>query len=83
VSDAHLPPALRRRSDRESIAEDIDPYLGTSVEDRSRILSELCRFAAEAIDQSPQRERILEFEEPRSAESLDLWRRLMKRARAG
>jgi hypothetical protein len=82
VSDAHLPPGLRRRSDRDSIREDIEPYLGTSVEDRSRIMSELCQFAAEAIDQSPLRERILAFQEPRSAESLRLWSRLMERSRA-
>lgn len=45
-------------------------------------MSELCQFAAEAIDQSPLRERILAFQEPRSAESLRLWSRLMERSRA-
>ena len=46
-------------------------------------MDELRRFAAEAIDQSPLRERIREFQEPRSPASLELWSRLMRRAHAG
>jgi hypothetical protein len=81
VAETSLPPALRRRTDRESIAEDIEPYLGTSIEERSMILSALCKFASEVTDQSPLRRRILEFEEARSPESLELWSRLMQRSR--
>ena len=45
------------------------------------ILSALCKFASEVTDQSPLRARILEFEEARSPESLEMWGRLMQRSR--
>ncbi len=81
VPDGGLPPSLRRRSDLEAIREDLLPYRGTTIADRSEILSKLCRFAAEQIGARSDGHRILEFQEQRSARSLDLWRRLVAGAR--
>lgn len=76
-----LPKSLQARSDREAIREDIAPYVGMSVEDRSRTLSELCRWARDALDANPQRERAWAWEDKRSPEALALWMRLVAAAR--
>ena len=81
MSDERLPRALRRRSDREAVVEDIEPYLGTTPEQRAQIQKALCDLATEQIDAHVQRDRILSYQDPRSAESLALWRRLIDRAR--
>ncbi|MDP1828730.1 MAG: hypothetical protein Q8L48_36055 [Archangium sp.] len=76
-----LPKSLQARSDREAIREDIAPYVGMSVEERSRTLSELCRWARDSLDANPQRERAWAWEDKRSPESLALWSRLVAAAR--
>jgi len=81
MSDRALPPALRRRDDREAVREDLLPYLGSSVEERSAILSALCREAAELIARRPDGERVLAHQDRRSPESERLWIRLVARAR--
>ena len=75
-----LPPSLQRRSDREAVREDIAPYLGTSVEQRSEIVSSLCRLAAEQIAARPDGARVLQYEDRRSPESERLWLRLVAAA---
>jgi hypothetical protein len=77
VSDDRLPLGLRRRSDRDAIAEDLAPYIGTTVAERAAIMSGLCRFAAEQVAAQPDPRRILEWQDPRAAESEALWRRLV------
>jgi hypothetical protein len=81
MSDARLPLGLRRHGDAEAIDEDLLPYRGTSVEERSRVLSALCRFAAEQIEARPDGARILAHQDPRSPESERLWLELVARAR--
>jgi hypothetical protein len=76
-----LPAALQRRSDRDAIFEDIEPYLGTTVEERSRILGELCRLAAEQVAAHRDGQRILDYQDPRSRASLRLWQALSARSR--
>lgn len=76
-----LLPALARRDDREAVREDIAPYLGTSVEERSAIMSALCRLAAEQIAASGAPERVLGYEDRRSSESERLWLRLVRAGR--
>lgn len=76
-----IPAALERRSDLESIREDIEPYRGTSVEQRSEIMSALCRFAAEQIAFHPRGADILAYQDARSPTSSELWQRLIARAR--
>lgn len=77
MGDHVLPASLRRRNDREAIFEDIAPYRGTTVEERSTVLSALCRLAAEQIDARPDGWRILQREDRRSPESEALWLRLV------
>jgi len=50
MGDAGLPLALRRRHDREAIREDTAPYRRTTIEQRSAILSDLRRLAAEQVN---------------------------------
>jgi hypothetical protein len=81
MSQGPLPPALARRGDRDAIHEDVAPYRGTTLAQRSEILSALCRLAAEQVAASGVPERILAHEDHRSAESERLWLRLVAAAR--
>ena len=81
MTERALPLALRRRQDREAIREDIAPYLGTSVAQRSEILDALCRLAAEQIAARPDGPRVLMHQDPRSTDDEQLWLRLMTAAR--
>ena len=81
MGDLGLPPALRRRDDAEAVAEDIAPYRGTTVAERSQILSSLCRNAAEQVNTRPDGWRILAHVDRRSPESERLWLRLVAAAR--
>ena len=76
-----LPKSLQARSDRESIREDIAPYIGMSINERSKVVSELCAWARDALEANPNCARAWAWEDKRSAESLDLWRRLVSAAR--
>lgn len=76
-----LPPSLRRRDDREAVREDIAPYIGTSMDERSEILSALCRLAAEQISARPDGARVLQHEDRRSPDSERLWLHLVAAAR--
>jgi hypothetical protein len=78
---AKLPASLAQRDDRAAIPEDISPYRGTTVEERSQILSALCRLAAEQIAARPDGFRILQYEDRRSAASEGLWLRLVAAGR--
>ena len=72
-----LPLSLQRRNDVDAVFADIAPYEGTTVEDRVRIMIDLCRYAAEQVSVRPDGQRILDFQDPRSPESLALWCRLV------
>ena len=76
-----LPRSLQARSDREAIHEDIAPYATMTVEERSREVSELCRWARDTLEANPNREKAWAWEDKRSPESLALWSRLVRAAR--
>ncbi len=76
-----LPASLRQRSDRDAIREDVAPYAGMSPEELARALSELCRWARDAIEASPNPAKAWAWEDKRSPESLALWKELLARAR--
>lgn len=80
MTESRLPPSLRRRRDDEAIRDDIAPYLGTTVEQRSEILSSLCRLAAEQVAARSDGMRVLQHEDRRSPESEQLWLRLVAAA---
>lgn len=81
MADERLPVGLRRRDDREAIFEDIAPYLGTTVAERSTIVSALCRLAAEQVAARHDGWRVMTYQESRSPESEQLWLRLVAAAR--
>ena len=60
MGDTRLPLSLRRREDREAILEDIAPYRGTTIEERSSVLSAPCGLAAEQVAARPDGWRVLE-----------------------
>lgn len=74
-------PRTCARSDRDAIFEDIEPYVGSTIEERVEIMAALCRSAAETIAAHPARDRILAYQEPRSPQSEALWLDLVHRAR--
>ena len=76
----NLPAGLMRRSDLEAIRDDIAPYVGTTVEQRSEILSDLCALAAQQIAAHPRGKQILGYQDPRSSASCRLWLELVQRA---
>ena len=76
-----LPASLQARSDREAIFEDIAVYRGMTIEQRSQVVSELCALAVKQLNGSPNSRAAWAYEEPRSAESLALWKRLMRESR--
>lgn len=77
MADTRLPPSLRRRDDREAIFEDIAPYRETTIEERSTIMSALCRLAAEQVAGRPDGWRALQHQDRRRPESEALWLRLV------
>ena len=77
-----IPASLRARSDREAIFEDIAVYRDMTVAERSRVLSELCALAVRQLDSSTNPKVAWAREEPRSPESLALWKRLMRESRS-
>jgi hypothetical protein len=76
-----LPASLRQRSNIDAIREDVLPYLGMTQEQRAEATSELCRWARDAIEASPDPVAAWRSEDPRSPESLALWQRLVRQAR--
>jgi hypothetical protein len=80
MSAGKLPPCLQRRSDREAVSEDVEPCRGTTVGERSEVMSRLCRFAAEQVAARADGQRILDYQEPRSHASMELWLRLVTSA---
>jgi hypothetical protein len=71
----------RRSSLREEIEDDIAPLRSLSLEERGKILESVCRDAMAILSARPDFERALAHQDPRSAESLDTWLRLVKRYR--
>lgn len=57
------------------------PYRGMTVEQHSQALSELCRWARDAIESSPNPVAAWRWEDKRSARSMALWLGLVSRAK--
>lgn len=65
----------------ESVLEDIDGWAGRSVGDKDAALRALLRLTDALVDQSPHRDRIRAWQDPRSPQALEDWRRLIARGR--
>jgi hypothetical protein len=81
LNDDRLPKALRSRSPREAILEDIGPYVGLSPEERGRIVDQLSQLALDLLRSNPHRDEVIQWQDPVPESTRAHWRRLMKRAR--
>ena len=72
----------RRRSLKDEVEDDVAALRGLSIEERGKILESVCRDAMAIITARPDSAKALAAQEPRSAESLELWRTLVRRYRA-
>lgn len=73
-----LPEALRARNDADDVRADVQGALGTTMEERGRILLSLCRMAAEQIAHHPDPQRVLDYQDPLPEESVRLLYRLRR-----
>jgi hypothetical protein len=74
-----LPLSLQARIDIDAIVEDLRPHAGMTIDERSRVVSEPCRWARDVIEASPDPVKAWQWEDRRSPESLALWKSLMTR----
>ncbi|MBI5508000.1 MAG: hypothetical protein HY903_04535 [Deltaproteobacteria bacterium] len=77
------PFSIVRRTDAEDVARDVAGAAGTTMDDRARILEELCRMAAEQIAQHPDPKKALAWRDPLPPGSEALLARLRARFRHG
>ncbi|HUB08014.1 MAG TPA: hypothetical protein VMB50_13470 [Myxococcales bacterium] len=75
-----LPASLQRRDGAASIHEDVAPYREATMEERSRMVSDLCRLA---VEQAGGRTDVYAWQDACSPESEALWLRLVREARHG
>ena len=75
-----LPPTFRRTHEEDVLA-DVEGARGTTMTERGLILSALCRFAAEQINQHPDPHKALAWQDPLPEESIRLLARLREQTR--
>lgn len=71
----------RRRSLREEIEDDVAPLRGLSLDERGKLLESVCRDAMAILRARPDFKSALAHQDARSEESLETWKRLVKRYR--
>lgn len=74
--------AERRRSLKDEVEDDVAPLRGLSLEERGRILESVCRDAMAILRARPDAEQALQYQDPRSPESLATWQALVDKYRA-
>ena len=79
--DKKLPATFLDRTDAEDARQDVESARTTTMAERARILEALCRMAAEQIAQHPDPQRVLDWQDPISAETEALLARLHARWR--
>lgn len=67
--DKKLPATFLDRTDAEDARQDVESARSTTMAERARILEALCRMAAEQITQHPDPQRVLDWQDPISAET--------------
>lgn len=73
--------AERRSSLRAEIEDDISGLRGLSLEERGKLLESVCRDAMAILRGRPDFERAVQHQDPRSAESMATWLRLVRQYR--
>ncbi len=63
-------------------AEEMARYRGLTLEERGEFIAGLCRLAAATLEGRPDREAVLDREEPMSPEAEAGWRELVRRGRS-
>jgi len=76
-----LPGTFLNRTDDADAHDDVESARGTTMADRARVLEALCRMAAEQVAQHPDPLRVLDWQDPCSAETEALLKRLRARRR--
>ena len=77
-----LPPALRARSARESVLEDTEPWVGSTVEERVKAVESLCALAIDLLRANPNVDAALAWQDPVPASTRAHWARLMRQKRS-
>lgn len=73
-----LPPALRARSARESVLEDIEPWVGSTVEERVKAVDSLCALAIDLLRANPNVDAAVAWQDPVPPSTRAHWARLMR-----
>ena len=76
------PALLSPRTLREEVEDDIAPLRGLSLAERGKIVESVCRDAVAILKARPDFETAIQFQDPRSEESLATWLRAVKKHRA-
>jgi hypothetical protein len=72
------PAFLAPRTLRDEVEDDVAQLRGLSLEQRGRILESVCRDAMAILRARPDFEEAVQRRDPRSAESMQTWLRLVK-----
>ncbi len=70
-----------KRRARDSVQEDVAPWLGSSTRERGIALASLLRLASASLEGAPNADRIRAWQDPRSQEANTLWLALVQRYR--
>ena len=62
----------------QDLLEEIAPLRGKTANETAWMVSAVCASAMSIANSRPDRERVLEWEDPPSAEARDLWHRLRR-----
>jgi hypothetical protein len=81
--NAKLPPALRARTARESVLEDIEPWVGSTLEQRIKAVDSLSSLAIDMLRANPNVDAAVAWQDPVPPSSREHWARLMRLKRAG
>jgi hypothetical protein len=77
-----LPGTFLDRTDEADVRDAVESVRGTTMADRARVLESLCRMAAEQVAQHSDPQRVLDWQDPCSAETDAVLERLRARRRS-
>lgn len=73
---------LQRQTLREEIEDDIAPLRALSLEERGKRMESVCRDAMAILRGRADFAQAIQYQDPRSDESMQTWLRLVKKYRA-
>lgn len=72
------PFVLRPRTARESVLEDIEPWIGSTVEQRIKAVEELTALAVDMLRANPNVDAAVAWQDPVPPSTREHWARLMR-----